>query len=151
MKCGICGKEIVGGIIVECECLEELKRKAGQATELKRIQEKIDTGLFVGLPCNIGYNILTEDNLTYEITGVSWGGCEPLKFIAVGIDEANEGNMIEFEAAEVGDNITVVEKEITRCRICGCTNYRACLGGCYWVEPDLCSQCEKEIKAAAEK
>ena len=30
------------------------------------------------------------------------------------------------------------------CRRCGCTNERACPGGCYWVEPDLCSQCATE-------
>lgn len=27
------------------------------------------------------------------------------------------------------------------CRVCGCTDDRACPGGCYWVEPDLCSRC----------
>lgn len=27
------------------------------------------------------------------------------------------------------------------CRVCGCTDYRACIGGCYWVEDDLCSCC----------
>jgi hypothetical protein len=27
------------------------------------------------------------------------------------------------------------------CRICGCTNDRACPGGCAWVEFDLCSRC----------
>lgn len=28
-----------------------------------------------------------------------------------------------------------------KCRICGCTWDNACPGGCYWVEPDLCSKC----------
>jgi hypothetical protein len=28
-----------------------------------------------------------------------------------------------------------------RCRACGCTWNNACPGGCYWVEPDLCSEC----------
>lgn len=28
-----------------------------------------------------------------------------------------------------------------RCRVCGCTDERACPGGCEWVEPDLCSRC----------
>ncbi len=28
-----------------------------------------------------------------------------------------------------------------RCRVCGCTDDNACLGGCYWVEDDLCSEC----------
>ena len=32
--------------------------------------------------------------------------------------------------------------QVTRvCRGCGCTDGRACPGGCHWVEADLCSQC----------
>lgn len=27
------------------------------------------------------------------------------------------------------------------CRHCGCTEARACPGGCFWVFPDLCSAC----------
>ena len=27
------------------------------------------------------------------------------------------------------------------CRVCGCTNFRACPGGCFWVQADLCSAC----------
>lgn len=30
---------------------------------------------------------------------------------------------------------------VQRCRVCGCTNDRACEGGCNWVEFDLCSRC----------
>lgn len=35
-------------------------------------------------------------------------------------------------------------KVIGRCRICGCTDDRACHGGCSWVnkEHDLCSVCD---------
>lgn len=29
------------------------------------------------------------------------------------------------------------------CRLCGCTEARGCRGGCYWVLPDVCSQCAK--------
>lgn len=29
------------------------------------------------------------------------------------------------------------------CRICGCTWFNACPGGCYWVQEDLCSECIK--------
>lgn len=36
-----------------------------------------------------------------------------------------------------------MEKERT-CRVCGCTDNMACIGGCYWVETDLCSQCAGE-------
>lgn len=28
-----------------------------------------------------------------------------------------------------------------KCRVCGCTENHACPGGCYWIEPDLCSEC----------
>lgn len=28
-----------------------------------------------------------------------------------------------------------------RCQVCGCTEERACPGGCSWVEPGLCSAC----------
>lgn len=28
-----------------------------------------------------------------------------------------------------------------RCRICGCTEDRACPGGCYWTDVDACSRC----------
>lgn len=27
------------------------------------------------------------------------------------------------------------------CRVCGCDDFHACPGGCYWVEEDLCSAC----------
>jgi hypothetical protein len=27
------------------------------------------------------------------------------------------------------------------CRVCGCSTYDPCPGGCYWVEPELCSRC----------
>jgi hypothetical protein len=30
------------------------------------------------------------------------------------------------------------------CRVCGCTDERACPGGCSWVEEDLCSACAGE-------
>jgi len=30
---------------------------------------------------------------------------------------------------------------VTACRSCGCTDARACPGGCTWVAPDLCSSC----------
>jgi hypothetical protein len=29
------------------------------------------------------------------------------------------------------------------CRSCGCTNFSACDGGCWWVEDDLCSSCAR--------
>lgn len=28
-----------------------------------------------------------------------------------------------------------------KCRVCGCTEMRACPGGCSWAAPNLCSRC----------
>ncbi len=37
------------------------------------------------------------------------------------------------------------EKEAVRtCKVCGCTDDKACRGGCWWVTPDLCSACLTE-------
>lgn len=36
-----------------------------------------------------------------------------------------------------------------RCRFCGCTEDRACPGGCGWVLPDVCSRCAQGELAAA--
>lgn len=41
----------------------------------------------------------------------------------------------------VGFAATLLQKGAAACRICGCTETQACPGGCYWVEPDLCSAC----------
>lgn len=36
------------------------------------------------------------------------------------------------------------------CRVCGCTQENACDGGCWWVEPDLCSRCAEAEAAMKE-
>lgn len=33
---------------------------------------------------------------------------------------------------------------VRSCERCGCTDDRACIGGCFWVAPNLCSACVKE-------
>ncbi len=39
-------------------------------------------------------------------------------------------------------------RRVRACRQCGCTDDRACAGGCSWVDLDLCSACTP-AKAAA--
>ena len=34
------------------------------------------------------------------------------------------------------------------CRSCGCSNFAACAGGCWWVDDDLCSSCEVAVDVA---
>lgn len=36
-----------------------------------------------------------------------------------------------------------------KCIACGCTDSRACAGGCYWVTKDLCSNCVSIINPIA--
>ena len=37
------------------------------------------------------------------------------------------------------------------CRVCGCTQNNACLGGCWWVDVDLCSSCAEAAFAGTLK
>ncbi|WP_429864031.1 hypothetical protein ACJK2Y_00415 (plasmid) [Enterococcus faecalis] len=34
----------------------------------------------------------------------------------------------------------IFDPDDRRCRVCGCTQFNACPGGCYWIEEDLCSK-----------
>lgn len=36
------------------------------------------------------------------------------------------------------------------CRVCECTDADACMGGCEWAEPDLCSTCAEIILLLAD-
>lgn len=36
------------------------------------------------------------------------------------------------------------------CRVCNCSNFVACAGGCWWVEDDLCSSCAPAPRAGSE-
>jgi hypothetical protein len=36
--------------------------------------------------------------------------------------------------------------QVRTCRECSCTDDRACDGGCWWVEVDLCSVCDNKAK-----
>lgn len=38
---------------------------------------------------------------------------------------------------------------VTTCRVCGCTDERACAGGCSWIQSGLCSACLGEVRRAA--
>jgi hypothetical protein len=35
----------------------------------------------------------------------------------------------------------VPDEALRVCRVCGCSEFNACPGGCAWVEEDLCSTC----------
>ena len=49
--------------------------------------------------------------------------------------------VMEFE--EAGEDTVVFINE-HRCRDCGCSESRACDGGCVWATPNLCSRCARK-------
>jgi hypothetical protein len=60
------------------------------------------------------------------------------KFISHDMKSAEES--IRY-LINTGYSISDVEHTQTKCRVCGCDDDHACKGGCFWIEPDLCSQC----------
>lgn len=42
-------------------------------------------------------------------------------------------------------SVTAGDNPTGRCVGCGCTDKRACPGGCHWVGPDLCSRCLPKV------
>lgn len=47
---------------------------------------------------------------------------------------------------EVIDDLKKQKQPVRKCRVCGCTDDKACHtedGPCHWVEPDLCSACKE--------
>lgn len=38
-----------------------------------------------------------------------------------------------------------------KCKICGCSDEKACKGGCVWVDENLCSRCEDIYNHIIEK
>lgn len=51
----------------------------------------------------------------------------------------------ERKLSEHQEKWNIFDEDTRVCRICGCTQYNACPGGCYWVTDDLCSQCVKYV------
>ena len=37
------------------------------------------------------------------------------------------------------------EKQVMKCKYCGCTDDHACEGGCSWVAKNVCSKCAAEL------
>lgn len=64
--------------------------------------------------------------------------------LAAGFTQATDSleTVVEGQKELIEDCLSNPEVyEEAKCRVCGCTDDQACVGGCYWVEPDLCSQC----------
>lgn len=51
------------------------------------------------------------------------------------------GEAADIDATEYPDGPDLAAIDVRACRGCGCTQHSACDGGCWRVEPDLCSSC----------
>lgn len=60
-------------------------------------------------------------------------------------DEMVFDKNIDIDAWFKGSTADALESwfvaERQQCKVCGCTEDRACPGGCYWAEDNLCSKC----------
>ena len=79
----------------------------------------------------------TTENIAEEIADVEImiGQMKELFNIEAAVEQKKKIKL-ERLAGLVGDT------KVRVCRVCGCTEYRACEGSCHWVEEDLCSNCD---------
>ena len=84
-----------------------------------------------------GEKVIT--NITEEIADVEimLGQMKELFNIEAAVKAKKEFKLERLAGLVEGINARV-------CKVCGCTDYRGCDGGCYWVEHDLCSKCTVE-------
>ena len=70
--------------------------------------------------------------------------CEPRLVAAIYVAEHYEASPAADPEPVItvgGKALFVVKLPAQTCRKCRCTDDRACPGGCFWVEEDLCSAC----------
>lgn len=78
----------------------------------------------------------------HEIAPEEWEGV--LASLAVLLEEGNpeaEEVMRERALREFQRQLRIIAGEEDWCRGCGCSETRACSGGCIWVTENLCSRC----------
>jgi hypothetical protein len=58
-------------------------------------------------------------------------------------------NAEDLDVAEAARLARIAAGVEDACRVCGCSETRACPGGCIWAEADLCSRCARALDAMA--
>ena len=68
---------------------------------------------------------------------------------------SDEGRVVPvFEPASPEEARTLMAGNVgtmRKCRVCGCDDFHACPGGCYWAEDDLCSACAGKAEALTKR
>ena len=94
------------------------------------------------------YIAVTDDPVTIGLFGTNalptpFTGITPAESVLAKLRELNPDAQVEL----AGVWISVLEEipDEGRCLVCGCTDMRACDGGCSWVGPAVCSRCCVEL------
>ncbi|MEN6537813.1 MAG: hypothetical protein ABFD89_29445 [Bryobacteraceae bacterium] len=59
----------------------------------------------------------------------------------LGMSDAIVEQILISDEIEEARQARIAAGEEMVCRVCGCSDTRACPGGCYWAAPGLCSKC----------
>lgn len=102
--------------------------------QAKTKAEILDIGDKLGITSDVRALTFLTENLHKK---GSWGACKKGELIRVFLESGVD------LAGKVPEEILVKEQ---KCRVCGCDDDHACPGGCFWVEPDLCSACAGKKK-----
>jgi len=61
------------------------------------------------------------------------------------------GPFVEQVGDADDDDLPFSDKFERTCRVCGCTDAHGCANGCFWVEDDLCRNCNDELDDAVRR
>ncbi len=123
--------------INHAHCWTDLKRRQWQYPPL--FASLIVTISIPGEPPELcGKQFLHEDDFWND----KWGPMPPIFEVEHDDDFGWPDDDNPVDARKLG---TDPEPE-RACRVCGCTHYHPCAGGCWWVEDDLCSACTEKAK-----
>lgn len=111
----------------------ELLKAIGLPPDLKTRGLRLDLRSLRELPVAHVTVVLFDDQLQQAI--------EVLLRYGFRVSEIEVGSVIDLVAEDADDRPGLLESQQRRCRVCGCTDDRACPGGCRWVDLDLCSRC----------
>lgn len=88
----------------------------------------------MSLPCGWpGRRRLAREQLEHDLEQLVGTG-----FLERRVDAAGK---VQYHVTAAGE----AELVSTACRVCGCTDERACDPPCWWVEDDLCSRCARPL------
>jgi len=96
-----------------------------------------------------------EGRLRYAYAHIAGERAEPGPDHTLGL--RMDGGASEFAADPLYDDLGVEETQRQAriaagvehtCVVCGCSESRACPGGCVWAKPNLCSRCASAAREA---